>query len=357
MLAWRTYLPLVLVGVFFVSIVFISSFNLTLDTFTTSLLFSPFFLSFEQKTKYKFFSVTFIFLFLISLICFAIPSLAFIIAVISAFFILTKPFSFYFPQYTFADNFLFHAIIFLHNTGISNYFAFFYHLFFDKDTPQFQVQIILLNVFVVIYSLTARYFYSTGILTMPLFVFLILGLMALYCRMCINLYIFITNIVRNDARFFHLFEGENPLPQKEPLEQRPFIDFSRKTNNYNNYPPIQPNKWSFSAKAALWTGVVTGAAACYTAYYSQVQAEATIRQNELTEKQNKLTEKQNYEFTRQNDLECVGQGLMSREAYCVKYSQDCGDYFKALQTPDERAERMLASKKAGVPGIKVSSDK
>lgn len=36
---------------------------------------------------------------------------------------------------------------------------------------------------------------------------------------------------------------------------------------------------------------------------------------------------------------------MSKETYCAKYSQDCGDYFKALQTPDERAERMLASKK------------
>lgn len=66
--------------------------------------------------------------------------------------------------------------------------------------------------------------------------------------------------------------------------------------------------------------VIIGGIGCYQYSYA----------NNLTQEGNKIAERQNYEFERQNDLDCVEQGLMSKEQYCAKYSTNCGDYFKVL---------------------------
>lgn len=322
----------------------------------SKILLLPIIISSRKINSYKTPIMTLIFLVLLSAICLAYPSIAFIIAVFSAILFILQPLSLYFPQLNFVHNVVYHIIIFIHNTKLINYLYYFYFFFYSREIRTFKILIILLNILIVIYSLTARYLFSTGHRTLFLYCLLLIGLMALYCRGIINLYIFITNVVRNNVKFHHLFEGENDLPQTNHLtEKKPLIDLSRKTTN-NYFNEIPPKKWNFAMKAGLCASLITGAAACYAGYYAKIQADYAKIQADYAKMQVEASVKQNYEFERQNDLDCVDKGFMSKETYCAKYGNDCGDYFTALKTPDERAERMLANKKAGMLGIRITNE-
>lgn len=353
-LAWRTYLPLVLVGVFFVTIIFVCTLN-TSDHSTSQelFLFLPLIIS-KSKNKNLFIGIiNILILFILSLFSIIFPYVPFFIAIISSILFLSQPMAYYFPEYK-LTTFLNHFIIFIHYTNIINYLAFFYNFFYKNEIFIFRLLIVSLNTVIVLYSLTARYYFATKVLTIPICVILILGFMSLYCRAIVNLYIFITNTVLRNKELYDLFEGQDNLPPNN-TSNKPWIDFSKKTTNNHHYANIPPQKWSFSMKAGLCASFITCGAACYAAYYAKVQADFAKLQADHAKIQADHAKIQTNEFRRQNDLECLNQNLITKEEYCLRNPLDCQKSTIANMSVEEKAERMLASKKAGIPGIKISS--
>lgn len=304
----------------------------------------------KYNKEFFFALATFIMLFFIATIAILNSFLALFIAILSAIVYFLQPISLYFSKHK-IGSFLRYVIIFIHYSGLIHYLYFFYKLFFQLKDFNFKCFIIFLNSFIVIYSLCSRYYFLNKELNAFTFCFLIVGLMCLYCRSMFNLYIFITTCVLADPKLFNLFEGDEIPPSDQAPQKskwKSFIDFSRQTTNHN-YKEIPPNKLLFSRRVGLVASLVTCGAACSAAYYAKLQADYAKLQTDSAELQAEHAKKQTYEFQRQNDLNCVDKGFMSKETYCKKHTTDCTDFFGKVNFPQEQAARM--------EGIKSTTNK
>jgi hypothetical protein len=281
--------------------------------------------------------ITLFFTSCISLVVLALPIIGFFIAIISAVIFLLQPASYYVPKIP-SSALLTHFVIFLHNSRIIYYFSSIYNFFFNKDYNIFRVYIVILNSFIVLYTLSSRYYFVYNVFSIPLFFCLFFGLLALYLRTIVNIYVYITNYVLNDPTLRNLFNGDELPPQQS---NKPFIDFSRKSYHYNEIPP---QKWYFSRKAGIVASFITCGAACYAAYYAKLSAEYAKLSVDHAEVQNK-------QFQQQNDLEALSQQLITKEQFCALQPRYC-----LKDNAATIAATLEASKKAGVPGIKSTAD-
>jgi len=338
---------------------FYYSFNQVSEDFCGSFLSLFLFLKVEtNKLKLKLSLITLIILLLVSLTVIIIPFVGFFIAIISSIFFLLQPISNYYPEYQPLKALIRNYITYLYKSNIISYFRIFYTFFFVREEKEFKFLIILLNSFIVIYSLASRYYYSNQIWSIPLFLLLLLGLMALYVRSAINFYIFVIGCVLADPQLHSLFiEDENP--------SKPFIDLSKRTTTNNFYNDIPPHRWSFARKVGLTASIITCSAACYAAYYAQlqahyakiqaeqaqIQAEQARIQAEQARIQAEQAVEQNAQIQQQNDLEALAQGLLTKEHFCNLQPRYC-----VVDRAAQLSAAMQASKNAGVPGIKSTSD-
>jgi signal transduction histidine kinase len=337
-----------LVGVFFVTTIFVSTLdysnsdsllnNNPESTSITAFLLVPSFFSADIKK----FWYTLAPLIIIALLCLLFPQISFIISVIAAVLFLLQPLSNYTGS-TALKNVQRQLIITFHETGFTSFLYNFYNIIFKQTLMTFKLIIISLNGMIVIHAITSRNYFLTQHLTPLTAVLLFLGLIALYIRLIINMYIFINITVNHDSYLKTLFEGNTPEPSA--IQPKPLVDFSKTVTNHNthnHYNEVPSNKWSFSRRAGIMASIITCGAACTAAYYAKEQA--------------LYAKEQSYELKRQNDLECLDQKIFTKEDYCLKHPDDCTSVqVKEMSTTLEKFERMEASKKAGMPGIKSTT--
>jgi len=241
-------------------------------------------------------------------------------------------------------------------------FIFFWYVFFNSflSLKFFKTVTLIFSLLNVCYLFCGKYIFYLKIINEQVSFFLLFFLSFLSLGLILRLltsfsFIFIPFIVKTYP--LTLVEGFD-LPEKEQnnsTNKPPFKGWFNTHNHHHYYPPEVPrSKWLTSLGYGLgFSSIFIGLYGCF-----QYHNANNIAYNALQEQReaNKASLKQNNEFERQNDLECVDKGFMSEKTYCAKYSQDCVDFFKKAQETDERAARMLAAKKAGMPGIKVTNE-
>lgn len=153
---------------------------------------------------------------------------------------------------------------------------------------------------------------------------------------------------------FELPEG-NSKPQI-PTNQPRTGWFNKNTNhNYHYYPPEVPrSKWVTKLSYGVaFAGFCISGYACL----QYVEANRIALENLNAQKRsNEEMASQTIEFRRQNDLECLEQKLITKEKYCSRHPLDCQKSNIHQMSTEEKAARMKASKKAGMPGIKVTEN-
>jgi hypothetical protein len=157
-----------------------------------------------------------------------------------------------------------------------------------------------------------------------LYLFLIISAMMVYLRLLLTASIISHNISFNFLKTESLPDdtlpnhgNKNPVITNKPENLYSFLTF-RKTINNNQYNQASTNAFRYRA-LGLGLGACTLCIASYAAYHQRLQTIAAQESLKVAQESLKAQEINNREMSRQNDLEEVSQGLMSKENYSKKY--------------------------------------
>ena len=144
---------------------------------------------------------------------------------------------------------------------------------------------------------------------------LFLGFFATYTRFLLSTSILIVNLSENILFFQESQDSDNDTSSKPIMasNNKPkgftLFDF-RRIYNYGNNSSNSPRFKYFGLGIAIGTLCLGG----YAAHQQKLQ-------NLIAQEQNRIALEQNREFRRQNDLEEVSQGMMTKEDYLKKYKK------------------------------------
>jgi hypothetical protein len=248
---------------------------------------------------------------------------------------LTFPFKISTSFTKFRTEILDHLLTFLYHIKFIAYASTFSIIVFCQPKKLFRNYVFLGALFTLIYAIVSRwYFFNTvvmhqnfsGLTYYMVFVLLFVGIFFIYLRLIISLSFLVLNttflrrpeLLPNNVVYV-LTGEENPFDHPttqhqaqypKPNSPRPinFLNFDKSRHYYRAYMENVPHNGKIFRYVGIGVGTLGVSAAVYAAYHTGLQT------GELR--------KQSFEMTRQNDLAEVEQGLMSKERYSQKYSQE-----------------------------------
>lgn len=296
----------------------------------------PFFFFIKKNREINVYNVySFIFLIILASCSLIIPAIPFIIALLGSLFFLIQPLALFFNNKKFYS-FFYNIVKIFDYYQINNYLYQFYKFFIEHKN--YKIHVIILNLFIILYIFTSRYYFINKTMPLYFYFFLFIGFFCLYLRFAVILYVYINNCIL-------YFENE------PNTDQNTFFKINYKSNNSSTYYPIPPEKFTFFKRIGLLTAVITCGAACGTLYYTAEQARYAADQARYAAEQAQHAAEQNVQIQQQNDLEAFSQNLITKEQFCEYQPRYC-----TKTNVQELAEKMAASKKAGMPGIKSTSN-
>lgn len=212
--------------------------------------------------------------------------------------------------------------VILQEMGLISYFLELYDRFFSQEIMRFRLKITIIYLFCLIYILISKYLWlnQKHLIEMDLFSFYLLfviaiiSLFAFYLRFLLNIAILVATL---EPVYRLNVEGldENAINKNHPqssTSHKSLLSFNRYDNSHHHYT-VSKNAMLFR-RVGIFIGVGTLGIASYAAYQQALQ---TIAAQESVRAQ----EQNNFEMSRQNDLEEVAQGFMSKETYESKYKK------------------------------------
>jgi hypothetical protein len=307
------------------------------------LLGFPFFFTLKKNKEINIYNIySFIFLLVLAACSLIITAIPFIIALLGSLFFLIQPLALFFNNPKFYS-FFYDLVKIFDYYQINNYLYQFYKFFIEHKN--YKIHVIILNLFIILYIFTSRYYFINKNIPLYFYLFLFVGFFCLYLRFAVIFYVYINNCIL-------YFENE-PNP-----DQNTFLKINYKSHNSSTYHPIPPEKFTFFKRIGLLTAVITCGAACGTLYYTAEQARYAAEQARYAAEQARYAAEQaqhaaeqNVQIQQQNDLEAFSQNLITKEQFCEYQPRYC-----TKTNVQELAEKMAASKKAGMLGIKSTSN-
>lgn len=221
-------------------------------------------------------------------------------------------------------------LIILHKLNILDFLATLYVLFFCVPAYIFKKRIFIMLLISIVYVITTRYCFIhitllhenfSNMTYIFIYCLLFVGISIIFFRFLINLTLFIVpltlktnpNLLSESILFVFSEQDTSDSNTKDftPEATKKKFSFINITRAVYHKHFISNNTNSFRY-FGIGIGLFTLGATSYAAYYSQIQANAALEQV-------RAQELNNYEMTRQNDLQEVSQGLMSKEDYKKKY--------------------------------------
>lgn len=215
-----------------------------------------------------------------------------------------------------------------HTLGLLEYFVNIYIKFFCQNTKTCFIQTICLYVVSFFYILTSKYIFLNKLFLwennihflIMLYLILFISNLAVYYRLLLSTSIIFFNLTLNILKTEEFPDNPKNQPSSTPTSSESQISgkensrsslFVYTKNIHNTYQSAPLNTSRFRL-IGLSLGFCTLCVGGYAAYQQRLQ---TIAAQESVRSQ----DKNNFEMTRQNDLEEVSQGLMSKESYQQKY--------------------------------------
>lgn len=247
--------------------------------------------------------------------------------IISIIFLSSFPYEIYKGFSTQRDNLLTELLVFLSKISVLDYLSGIYILFFCVPRPILIKRYIIICFISLCYITISRYyFYHVTFLHEHLlyskhiiYIILVLGIAVTYYRILLSISMFFVFMVlrTNNPSLLHpvvlYVLGETPDEPKSsnPSPRNYSLFHINQSRNYyrENFKASNHGLHRNVGYGIGFFGLVVGFGA---AYYGKVQADASLAQV-------KAQEINNFEMRRQNDLEEVSQGLMSKEDYTKKY--------------------------------------
>lgn len=368
-LAWRTYLPLVLAGVFFITAIFLV--NLNCEELNVSLLCNVIYFRKQKAYNIKYVVSFLITIFILNWLLFQNPLIILLFLILIAFI----------PSLTLISYFKFkmlpeNKIVFRNILEILKYygvldllFQWYYICNTYLTVTKFKIIMTFFVIFNIIYIITARYCFYLKInhVEIPLYFVVISAFLSIAMLLRI-LTSFVFNIVPYlvNTGAINLVQGFEPeMPPAGHSSHSARTGWFNTNHHHHYYPPEIPrSRWVRAGGIFVAVGGLgTSLYACYEYHESNVNTrkgleiqqkalEAQQEANILAKKTLEAQHMNNHEMAVQNDLEAYSQELLTREQLCNRDTRFCLKSNAKLL-----ADRMEASKKAGFPGIKVSSDK
>ncbi len=234
-------------------------------------------------------------------------------------------------------------LIVLEDLGILDFLATLYIMFFCVPAKIFKIRLLIMFIISIAYIITTRYCFIHILLLHEKFSYityifiyfmLFIGISLIYFRFLINLALFIVPLaLRLEPKLLsesvlYVFGEEQDMqksqdiPVTSPAKPRNRLSFINITVNRSTYQQhfTLNNPKSFR-NFGIGLGLFTLGATSYAAYCSKIQADAAIIQANAALAQVIAQEVNNKEMARQNDLEEVAQGLMSKDDYIKKYEK------------------------------------
>ena len=226
-----------------------------------------------------------------------------------------------------------HFLIILHELNLLDFFATLYVLFFCVPTYIFKKRLLVMLIISILYVITTRYCFIhitllhenfSNITYIFIYCLLFLGISLIFFRFLINFALFIVPLtlktspdLLSESILFVLSEEQdtsNPNPKdltpESAKKKFSFININITRAVYRQHFTL--NNTNSYKYFGIGIGLFTLGVTSYAAYYSKIQADTAIKQLHAQELNNQ-------EMCRQNDLEEVSQGLMSKEDYIKKY--------------------------------------
>jgi len=247
----------------------------------------------------------------------------------------------FFKSTTKYKEFLIQILTVMHTWGFLDFFVGLYTLIFFLPSKIFIRFCILEHLISFFYFILTRYclinFISKNTLidsqNYLLLIALLIGLLAFYLRFLVNFAVFLVNVTKMytpeylSPLLILKMEGEQPSSQSSsssssteiPSTRRNFLNISFNRHRHNYYYSYQ--KLHFWGKVGIGVGVGTFAIGSVTCIYSYQSAQAAMLQVEQARIQNEHSRIQNIEFRRQNDLEELSQGIISKETYNKRWNE------------------------------------
>lgn len=241
---------------------------------------------------------------------------------------------------------------------ILSFLSVLYVKFFCVSTRLFWQRFTIIFMVSLFYVLGTRWYFMdisvnnlalTSFTNIFIYICILLGIGVSYLRFILYLSIFFVPLIVTHhkhmvpADVLFILGGENDpnppnIPETPPRRFSLFSVGDTINNNYNTY--THPRNTIFFRYGGFCIGfctlLVTGAAVVYAK-----------QQTEASRAQVHAQEVNNAEMQTQNDLEAYAQQLITKEQLCQYQPRYC-----QTSTAQMMAERMQASKKAGMPGIK-----
>lgn len=238
---------------------------------------------------------------------------------LSCFFSFSSFIAKYLQHYNF---YLIKILNFAYNYGILNFLGRLHVFMFYCDGTKFFIRAFMIHLMSFIYILLTRYYFYnfvflhnapfTGIRYCLFLFFSFICLIAVYIRFLITLSIICINHIEIllPELLSNILKVEPSLPldsalSHSPMHPRSLIHFSyHNNNNHHHYPKPRMSSWG---KFGIGLGVCTLCVGSYTAYNSYLTTQAALLQVSALQ--------------RQNDLQEVSQGIMSKEEYKIKWQK------------------------------------
>ena len=309
----------------------------TTDYFFLGLLFGGYFLFFclrYLKEMVGSFYKEFLFCFVLTSLSLMMPTIQFMFMLFftSIIFILTFP---YLDRYIPSRKSLAQSVIKLFEViGLNSYMAKIYIKFFGQEERSFLIQTSIIYGFSFIYIFISKYIFLNKFslwehnyqILILLYLFLFLSSIAIYYRFLLS-----TSIIFHNINFNVLKMEDYPpekiltgtIPPIKPdvtpkVEETPRYSFFTYRKTVNNYQQASLNITKFKL-IGLGLGFCTLCIGGYAAYQQRLQTIAAQESVIATQESVKAQGINNNEMMRQNDLEEVSQGLMSKDSYQRKY--------------------------------------
>lgn len=238
------------------------------------------------------------------------------------------------------ESFFRQLLIFLSNISILDFLASVYILFFCVPKNVLIKRLTYIFLILIAYMITSRHLYYRRAILLEsdlnsyyylAYLMLFFGILTAYIRLFLNLSLFLTFATLRlqpsllSPEILYVFgENDDSVPQKNldsNKSGRPYFAFMDKSRNtyHQNFNPQIHSRFSRGSNFAIgFAGLAIGGA---TVYYAKMQAEAAIIQAQASKDQVQAQVDNNWEMARQNDLEEVSQGFMTREDFAKKYGR------------------------------------
>lgn len=256
----------------------------------------------------------------------------FFMAIFMGFFLITLfPYkmydSFFEDQKTLIRKFL----ILLETLGILDFLATLYILFFFVPKKIFNIRMLLIVFFSVIYIIATRYCFIHLVLLHEsfsyitnffLYLILFIGISLTYSRFLLNLALFVVPLtlqiepkLLSESILYIFGQGEDMASESTPKPQNKmsFINFTYTRATYRQYFTSDHTK--MYRNIGLGLGFLTFFATSFAAYYSKVQADAAIIQAEQAKVQT-------YHTAREADVAAVEAKLITLDEYYKRHPED-----------------------------------